>query len=249
MTAAMILAAGRGERLRPLTDATPKPLVEAGGKPLLVHHIEALANAGIRDIVINHAWLGEQIEATVGDGSQWGVSVQYSPEPGGALETGGGLLQALPLLNSDPFIVINADIWIDPGFLPLAPPRDASALAHLLLVDTPAFKARGDFVLNGQGRVALPPESDDSVTPALTFAGVSCLRKALFADSLLERCHTEPVTGGSGLPARRFGLADLLRIAIADQRVSGQHFSGDWFDIGTIDRLEALRARLGELGN
>ena len=245
MMTAVILAAGRGERLRPLTDNMPKPLVEVAGKSLLVYHIEALVRAGIRDIVINHAWLGEQIEAAIGDGSRFGASVRYSPEPAGALETGGGLLNALPLIHSDPFLVVNADIWIDEAYTALDLALRDDALAHLLLVDTPSFKAQGDFALDAQGRVGMPSESEDSVTPALTFAGVSWLRKALFAEAMLERCHTEPVNVGSATQLRRFGLAGLLRVAIAERRVSGSYFSGDWFDIGTIDRLEALRARLG----
>ena len=209
---AMILAAGRGERMRPLTDHTPKPLLQVGGKALIEHHIEALAQAGIRRLVINHAHLGQQIEQVLGDGARWGVAIVYSPEPPGALETGGGIFSALSLLGSEPFIVVNADIWTDYAYGQL--PRQLTGLAHLVLVDNPPQNPEGDFVLRG-----------DTVTgagqPRLTFSGVGVYRPELFSD-----CQ-------SG----RFPLAPLLRKAMALGQVTGEHYRGLWFDIGTPKRL------------
>ena len=223
---AMILAAGRGERMRPLTDHTPKPLLPAGGKPLIVWHIERLAAAGIRDIVINHAWLGEQLPAALGDGSRYGVRIAYSAESI-ALETAGGIAQALPLLGEQPFLVINGDIWCDWD------PAQAGALARqldaaradawLLLVDNPDHHPAGDFALAADGRVG----ADGSVR--LTFAGIGLYRPALFA----------------GLPpATPAPLAPLLRAAMARGAVRGTHHGGYWTDVGTPQRLAALDARL-----
>jgi len=211
---AMILAAGRGERMRPLTDRLPKPLLQAGGKPLILHLIEGLAAAGFRQLVINHAHLGEQIEERLGDGSQWGVEIRYSPE-GRALETGGGIFRALPLLGPGPFLVVNGDIWTDLDFarLRLAEGR----LAHLVLVDNPAHHPRGDFALQDTDVLA---EGE----PRYTFAGVG-----LYHPDLFQGC-----TPGA------FPLAPLLRSAVAARHVSGEHFTGRWIDIGTPARLQAL---------
>jgi MurNAc alpha-1-phosphate uridylyltransferase len=211
---AMILAAGRGERMRPLTDAVPKPLLQAGGKPLILHLIEGLAAAGLRHLVINHAHLGEQIEKRLGDGSRWGVEIRYSPEER-ALETGGGIFRALPLLGPGPFLVVNGDIWTDLDFarLRLAEGR----LAHLVLVDNPAHHPRGDFALQGTHVLA---EGE----PRYTFAGVG-----LYHPDLFQRC-----TSGA------FPLAPLLRSAMAGRHVSGELFTGRWIDIGTPARLQAL---------
>ncbi|WP_373510921.1 N-acetylmuramate alpha-1-phosphate uridylyltransferase MurU [Thiocapsa sp.] len=211
---AMILAAGRGNRMRPLTDRVPKPLLEAGGHPLIQYHIERLAAAGIRDIVINHAHLGEQIEATLGDGSRFGVRIRYSPEHT-ALETGGGIFKALPLLGPAPFLVINGDIWSDlePAGLHL---RETD-LAHLVLVDNPPHHPRGDFALTDR-RV----QADGD--PRLTFSGVGVYSPALFAD-----CRPGA-----------FPLAPLLRAAMAEGRVGGVHHAGRWLDIGTPERLAEL---------
>jgi N-acetyl-alpha-D-muramate 1-phosphate uridylyltransferase len=211
---AMILAAGRGERMRPLTDKVPKPLLQAAGKPLILHLIEGLAAAGFRHLVINHAHLGEQIEERLGDGSRWGVEIRYSPE-GRALETGGGIFRALPLLGSGPFLVVNGDIWTDLDFacLRLAEGR----LAHLVLVDNPAHHPLGDFALQGTDVLA---EGE----PRYTFAGVG-----LYHPDLFRGC-----TPGA------FPMAPLLRSAMAERRVSGEHFSGRWVDIGTPERLQAL---------
>lgn len=211
---AMILAAGRGNRMRPLTDHTPKPLLVAGGRPLIQHHLERLAAAGIREIVINHAHLGEQIETRLGDGGHFGVHIRYSVEPT-ALETGGGIFNALPLLGPDPFLVINGDIWTDWD------PADArlaeSDLAHLVLVENPPHHPRGDFCLI-DGRVH--PDGD----PRLTFSGIG-----LYSPALFEGCRPGA-----------FPLAPLLRRAMLDGRVGGERHAGHWFDIGTPERLAKL---------
>ena len=211
---AMILAAGRGERMRPLTDRTPKPLLEAGGQPLIGHHLTALAAAGIRDVVINHAHLGAQIEAALGHGAAYGLRIRYSPEET-ALETGGGIFQALPLLGPGPFLVVNGDVWTDLEFGHLCLGDDD--LAHLVLVTNPAHHPAGDFLLDG-GRVVLEGGA------RLTFSGIGVYRAALF-----DRCT-----------AGRFPLAPLLRAAIAAGRVSGELHTGRWTDVGTPERLAEL---------
>lgn len=219
----MILAAGRGERMRPLTDATPKPLLEVGGRALIHRHLDALAAAGVERVVVNTAWLGEQIRASLGDGSAWNLELVYSPEPPGALDTGGGIHQALPLLGPEPFWVVNGDIYTDYPLERL--PRQPAALAHLVLVDNPDHHPEGDFHLRGS-RVEASANG-----PRLTFAGVGCYRPALFAD-----CRPGC-----------FPLAPLLRDAMAGGRVTGEHYRGRWCDVGTPERLErldqALRAR------
>jgi len=212
----MILAAGRGERMRPLTDRTPKPLLPVAGRPLIVWHLERLARAGIRDIVINHAHLGDQIEALLDDGAAWGVAIRYSEEPPGALETAGGIANALPLLGDEPFLVVNGDIWCDLDFATL-PRLAANDLAHLVLVPNPPHHPDGDFDLQN-GRVS-------GVPPRLTFSGIGLYRPELF--NSVER----------GKPAR---LAPLLREAMAADRVSGQTHTGRWVDVGTPERLSAL---------
>jgi N-acetyl-alpha-D-muramate 1-phosphate uridylyltransferase len=216
---AMILAAGRGERMRPLTDHTPKPLLPAGGKPLIVHHIERLAAAGLRDIVINHAHLGEQIEAALGDGAAFGARIRYSPEAR-ALETGGGIFRALPLLGPDPFLVVNGDVWTGIDFTGLSLAH--GDLAHLVLVDNPPHNTRGDFALQ-QGRVLADGD------PRLTFSGVGIYHPDLFVDC----------TPGA------FPLAPLLRSAMALSLVGGTHYRGLWIDIGTPERLADLDRMLG----
>jgi len=213
---AMILAAGRGERMRPLTDATPKPLLMAGGKPLVVWHIERLARAGFRQLVINHAHLGAQIEAALDDGSRFGVSIRYSPEPE-ALETAGGIANALPLLGPEPFLVVNGDIFCDYDFAGL--PRELGALsAYLVLADNPGHHPGGDFALK-EGKVL------DQGEPKLTFSGIGIYRPEMFA--AIHR----------GAKAR---LAPLLREQMAQGRVGGEHFRGVWMDIGTPQRLQEL---------
>lgn len=221
---AMILAAGRGERMRPLTDTCPKPLLAAGGKPLIVWQIERLACAGITDIVVNHAHLGHLIEATLGDGRRFGVRIRYSCERA-ALETAGGIRQALPLLGDAPFLVVNGDIYCDADLVALqhmaAAGLAAGDLAHLLLVPNPPHHPHGDFALE-HGRV----RDDDE---RHTFAGIGIYAPALFADL------------PPGRPAR---LAPLLRGAIAERRVGGSLHAGYWLDVGTPQRLAALDARL-----
>jgi MurNAc alpha-1-phosphate uridylyltransferase len=211
----MLLAAGRGERMRPLTDDTPKPLLRIGGQTLIEHHIHMLAQANITELVINHAHLGEQIVQALGDGDAYGVNIQYSPETGAALETGGGIFNALPLLGDAPFIVVNADIWTDYSFTGL--PHDPVGLAHLVMVDNPEHHPGGDFSLsNGQLSRQGPR--------MLTFSGVGVYRPTLFA----------------GCTAGAFPLAPLLRDAMDQEAVSGEYFTGRWFDIGTPERLAAV---------
>jgi MurNAc alpha-1-phosphate uridylyltransferase len=211
---AMILAAGRGNRMRPLTDHTPKPLLPAGGKPLIQHHIERLAAAGFRELVINHAHLGQLIEDGLGDGSRFGVSIAYSGE-GQPLETGGGIFKALPLLGPDPFLAVNGDIWTDIPFDGLA--LADGDLAHLVLVENPSHNAHGDFALR-DGRIQADGE------PCFTFSGVGVYSRELFA----------------GCVPGTFPLAPLLRAAMEDGRVSGQLHRGHWYDIGTPARLAEL---------
>lgn len=224
---AMILAAGRGERMRPLTDHTPKPMLTAGGKPLIVWHLERLAAAGLRDVVVNHAWLGEQIVQGLGDGAQWGLRIRHSAEPA-ALETAGGVVQALPMLGDEPFLVINGDIWCDwdPARASAAARRldDEAADAWLLLIDNPAHHPAGDFVLTPDGRAS------DEGSSRLTFAGIGVYRPRLF----------EGMAAGQAAP-----LAPLLRQAMARRAVLASHHPGQWVDVGTPQRLAELDAALG----
>ncbi len=217
----MILAAGRGKRMRPLTDTTPKPLLRVGPRRLIEHHLAALAEAGIEQVVINLAWLGEQIPRVLGDGQAFGLSIRYVDEGGHALETAGGIRNALPLLGPQPFRVINGDVWTDYPLarLPAVPRGDA----HLVMVDNPPHNPGGDFRLSGgDGRL-----SPDAGTP-LTYSGIGVFRPAFFAD----------------VPAGPQPLGPFLRAAIAAGRVTGEHYAGDWADIGTPERLAALDRRL-----
>jgi MurNAc alpha-1-phosphate uridylyltransferase len=212
---AMILAAGRGERMRPLTDTTPKPLLRIGGQTMIERHVHALARTGITDLVINYAHLGEQIEAALGNGNAYGVTIRYSPEAGGALETGGGIFNALSLLGSEPFLVVNSDIWTDFAFEQL--PEQPDGLAHLVMVDNPGHHPQGDFSLSA----GLLSQKGPAM---LTFSGIGVYRPELF----------------SGCAAGAFPLAPLLRRAMDAGQVSGEHYSGSWFDIGTPERLDAV---------
>lgn len=216
---AMILAAGRGERLRPLTDHTPKPLLTAGGRPLIEHLISALVEQGLPDIVINLGHLGEQIPKRLGDGSRFGARIDYSPEGTPALETGGGILHALPLLGPGPFIVINGDIAVEFPFSRLK--QQAIGMAHLVLVPNPPHHPDGDFTL-ADGLLAPAGE------PRYTFAGIGVYRPELF----------------SGCQPGRFPLAPLLRRAMAEGEVSGELHRGFWMDIGTEQRLREFDRRL-----
>lgn len=231
---AMILAAGRGNRLRPLTDSLPKPLVPLCGKPLIEYHIEKLAAVGVQEIVINHAWLGEQIEQTLGNGARWGVTIHYSPEPEGGLETAGGIINALPLLGDAPFLVINGDVYCEFDFSALieqAGSLDESRLAHLVLVPSPEFNAKGDFGLVKDGAHDLPqnPAQTNSTGRVLaegeyTFAGLSVLHPGLFKT----------------MEVGFIKLAPILRDAMHAHLVTGQLYEGLWSDIGTLERLEEM---------
>ena len=223
----MILAAGRGERMRPLTDHTPKPLLEAGGRALIVWHIENLVAAGITELVINHAHLGAKIEAALGDGSRYGARIRYSPETS-ALETAGGIANALTMLEDQgaPFAVVNADIFCDYDFANLQERADRlQALgdaAHLVLVDNPDHHKGGDFALH-DGRI------EEAANARLTFSGIGVYHPDLFRG----------IVRGSVAP-----LAPLLREAIARGKISGEHHRGLWVDVGTPERLAQLDGQL-----
>ncbi len=216
-----MLAAGRGERMRPLTDAAPKPLLAVGGKRLIEYHLERLAAAGFREVIINTAWLGDLIEAALGNGARFGLAITYSHERPEALETGGGIFRALPLLGSAPFLLVNGDVWTDIDFTALRRDPPPRSHAHLVLVRNPPQHPRGDFVLQ-QGHVA---EGDGE---RFTYSGIGIYRPELFA----------------GCAAGKFPLLPLLRKAIAARQLTGEVHAGRWYDIGTIERLEALDAEL-----
>ncbi|UXU87351.1 N-acetylmuramate alpha-1-phosphate uridylyltransferase MurU [Burkholderia sp. S-53] len=235
LTTAMIFAAGRGERMRPLTDTRPKPLLEAGGKPLIVWQIEALARAGIETIVINHAWLGERIETALGDGSRWGVRLAYSAE-GDALETAGGIAQALPLLERDGrptvFVAVAGDVFAEFDYRTLAAPAarmsalDAPAM-HLVMVPNPPFHPSGDFVLGGDGRLSL--DGGDRVT----FGSIGLYDTRMFRDLA---------------PGTRRALTPYFRATIEAGRASGELYEGIWENVGTPAQLGELDARLRAAG-
>jgi MurNAc alpha-1-phosphate uridylyltransferase len=215
---AMILAAGRGKRMRPLTDTKPKPLLKVGGKCLIEYHIQNLVAAGFTDIVINHAYLGEQIERTLGTGEQYGARLYYSPE-GTALETGGGIFNAIPLLENSPFLVVNGDVWCDYPFSQIA--GSLTGLAHLILINNPEHNLKGDFHLSGN-------KVYSEGLPRLTFSGIGVYHPDLFVNC----------TPG------RFSLVPLLIKAMEMGKVTGEHYDGHWLDIGTPQRLEELDQRL-----
>jgi MurNAc alpha-1-phosphate uridylyltransferase len=219
---AMLLAAGRGERMRPITDSLPKPLVEVGGRPLIAWHLAALARAGIREVVINLSWLGEQLRAALGDGREFGVSIAWSEEGPVPLETGGGIFKALPLLGSGPFLVVNADIWTDVDFASLA--LEDGAHGRLVLIPNPPHHPRGDFGLEGDRVVSR--DSD-----RFTYSGVGIYRPEFFHD-----CKPE-----------RFPLLPLLNRAIAARLLRGQLHFGEWCDVGTAARLAKLTSRMRAL--
>ena len=229
---ALVLAAGLGERMRPLTLATPKPLLLAGGKPLIAWHLERLAAAGVRDVVVNTSWLADHFPRILGDGSRWGLRLHYSYEGEMPLETGGGMFQALELLGDEPFLAVNGDTWSDFDFVRL--PREPAGDAHLVLVDNPPQHPAGDFTLRGNA----VRDADDG--ERLTFSGIGVYRAGLFDD------WRAVIGSGPGVDddPPRFKLAPLLRAAMRRNRVTGEHHRGRWTDVGTPQRLRQLDAEL-----
>lgn len=217
----MLLAAGKGTRMLPLTLHTPKPLLRVGGHSLIEHQLLKLRAAGFTDVVINHAWLGAQLEAALGDGSQLQLSIRWSPEEE-PLETAGGIIQALPLLGAEPFAVVNADVWTDYPFARLREALAPTQLAHLVLVPNPPQHPQGDFVLDADGRLQL--RNDKDAAAAFTFSGIAVYHPALFA----------------GVTQRKYPLLPLLQAAIRAGRASAELYEGEWQDIGTPERLQAL---------
>ncbi|MFT5141330.1 MAG: MurNAc alpha-1-phosphate uridylyltransferase [Lysobacterales bacterium] len=211
----MILAAGRGDRLRPLTDTTPKPLLKVAGQALIFHHLDRLAASGFKEVVINLGHLGNQLEDAIGSGDHWGLTIQYSREPEGALETGGGIAQALPLLSSTPFLVVNGDIFCDFDFARLRSIKCDHA--HLVLVSNPEWLEKGDFSLQA-GRIR------NSGIPMHTFSGISVYHPRFF----------------EGAPKGKWSVVPLLRQVIDQHLVTGEIHGGEWHDVGTQERLEQL---------
>lgn len=231
---AMILAAGRGERMRPLTDHTPKPLLRVGDEPLIGWHLRRLKAVGIEEIVINYAWLGAQIEQQLGDGAAYGVEIRYSAEGASGLETAGGIATALDLLGEEPFLVINGDVLTDVNFAVASKiaekMNENNVLAHLWLVDNPEHNPQGDFALLENQYVS----ADVNLGKSATFSGIGVYSPALFAD----------------LPKNQVAkLAPLLRQAMNAQQVTGQWHSGLWLDVGTVERLAMANslAKQGQL--
>ena len=227
---ALIFAAGKGERMRPLTEHTPKPLLPVRGRPLIVWHLEKLAALGVDEVVVNTSWLADRFEPALGDGRRWGLRLHYSFEGPEPLETGGGMLQAMERLGAAPFLAINGDIWCDFDFARL--PREPAGLAHLVLVDNPGHHPQGDFALDADGQV------QSAGDPRLTFSGIGVYRPALLSG--WRDCIGE--APGAGLQPPRFKLAPLLRQAMRAGAVTGEHHRGAWTDVGTPERLAALDA-------
>lgn len=221
---AMILAAGRGERMRPLTDTQPKPMLEIAGKPLIFYHLEKLVAAGVEEVVINHAWCGEVMQEAIGDGQQFGLNVCWSAEPAGGLETAGGIVRALPMLGSAPFLVVNGDVWSDFDYAKLDTLANHD-LGHLVLVRNPQHHPDGDFTLQGV-RLGLPESEQQSGLPTFTFAGISLLSPQLFAGMDDSYCKLKP----------------LFERAIASQQLSGRVHDQQWCDVGTPARYAELNA-------
>ena len=225
---ALIFAAGRGERMRPLTDTTPKPLLEVRGKPLIVWHLKKLAAMGVREVVINTSWLAAKFPEALGDGSDFGLNIHYSVEGDIPLETGGGMLHALPLLGDEPFLLVNGDVFSDVDFARL--PREPEGMAHLLMVDRPPEKSRGDFSIDGDGKLL------DGGDNALTYAGIGVYRP-----QILGGWHD--VIGdadGANDDPPRFPIAPILRAWMRMGAISGEHHRGEWTDVGTPERLAAI---------
>ena len=220
---AMILAAGYGKRLRPLTDHTPKPLLPIGGKPMIVHHLEKIADSGIKEVVINLGHLGSKIPQSLGNGSKWGLSIEYSDEGPDPLETGGGMTKALPLLGSETFLLVNGDVWTDLDFSSIPSSLSGNDQAMLFLVDQPGWRDKGDFKLDGN-------HVQESDSPDLLYAGI-----ALYHPSILD-----------GAKVEKFSIVPRLKKAIQEDRVAGKKIVGEWDDVGTPERLSALREKHGE---
>ncbi len=229
---ALIFAAGLGERMRPLTDHTPKPLLQVGGKRLIVWHLKKLASMGITDVVINTSWLADQFPSTLGDGADFGLRLHYSYEGPSPLETGGGMWNAMPLLGNAPFLAVNGDIWCDADFSQL--PREPEGLTHLVMVDNPAHHLKGDFALDESGRLHSTGDM------RLTFSGIGVYRPQLL-DDWRDVIGDTP---GADQTAPRFQLAPLLRAAMAKGMATGTHHQGLWTDVGTPQRLAELDAQL-----
>lgn len=215
---AMILAAGRGERMRPLTDLLPKPLLAVAGKPLIQYHLEALAAAGLHDIVINHAWLGHLLPQHLGTGEQFGVNISYSDEGAEGLETAGGIRKALPLLGDAPFVVVNGDVFSDYPYQQLAGKLAADSMAHLVLVPNPAQHPAGDFGISATGYALAAAQQ------CFTFSGIAVYRPEFFRS----------------VPAGKQKLAPYLRQAMQQGKVTAELYQGVWHDIGTVQRLSEL---------
>ena len=217
---AMILAAGMGNRMRPLTLHTPKPLLEVGGKPLIVWHIEKLQKIGVQEIVINTAWLGEKLVDALGDGSQFGVKILWSHE-GQGLETAGGIIKALPLLGNEPFILVNGDVWTTMDFAPLLNVQLQDDLAHLVLVENPVQHPQGDFTLAANKAYTFEQARSGE---NLTYSGVAVMHPQMFV----------------GLESGKRPLAPLLKQAMQQEKISAHKLQGVWVDVGTPERLNAL---------
>lgn len=215
---AVVLAAGRGVRLKPLTDTTPKPLIQVQGKPLIVHHLERLRDAGFTQIHINTSWLAEKLQTALGDGSHYGVHIHYSYEGPEPLETGGGLFRMLPALGREPFLVVNGDVFTDFPFETLKHRIKPDFLAHLVMVSNPAHHPKGDFHLSPAGHLRLEGE------PKLTYSGIGVYRADLFKD-----CD-----------AGKFPLLPVFKAAIGIEALSGESYPGRWSDVGTVESLERL---------
>ena len=236
MRHALIFAAGLGERMRPLTEHTPKPLLVAGGKPLIAWHLEKLAAIGVHYVVVNTSHLAEQFPETLGDGARWGLRIRYAYEGTTPLETGGGMLNALPLLGTEPFIVVNGDVWSDADYAAL--PAVPDGLAHLLMVANPAHHPHGDFALDAVGRLHADGE------PRLTYSGIGVFRRELL-DGWREAVGDD---AGAAAKPPRFKLRPLLEAAMRRNQVGASRHAGRWTDVGTAARLAELDATLGHRG-
>ena len=227
MRRAMILAAGRGLRMRPLTDKLPKPLMKVNSKPLIFYHIESLVSSGVKEIIINISYLGDMIKNQLGNGEDWGIDIYYSDESDGPLETAGGIYNALPLLGEDPFLVINSDVWTDYDFSNLLNYSLNDNLAHLVLTSNPEHNLEGDFILNSQNLLSHSGEGQ-----RFTFSGLSLISAKLFENNDFMNNKD-----------KKKSLAPLLKHAMDNGKISGELYFGDWADVGSVSRLQELRDR------